>query len=304
MKASLQSLSNSQFGVRFALWIGRTLPLSWSYRVADWIAAWFARRDNPMTRAVRANQWVVRGENATPAELDAAMRQVFRHAGHCFADLYSNLHNPEALKALTPYTPNVERLIRTASLETPGAFLVAPHMSAFDILLLALAYHGLRAKVLSYGNPTGGYELQNEIRRSAGLEIIPVSGENTHQEAIAHLRAGGVVITGVDRPIPGKSHRLRFFGRPSPLPAGHIRIAMAAKVPVLVAAAHWQSDQKYHLLLSDPIPMQAHADRGEAIRRNGEAVLKVIEGFIRRAPEQWLMYYPVWPEAVEELYGV
>jgi len=29
-------------------------------------------------------------------------------------------------------------------------------------------------------------------------------------------------------------------------------------------------------------------------------VLEKIEGFIQKVPEQWLMFYPVWPEFQDE----
>jgi predicted LPLAT superfamily acyltransferase len=34
---------------------------------------------------------------------------------------------------------------------------------------------------------------------------------------------------------------------------------------------------------------------------NTEMVLKVAEGYIRQAPYQWAMFYPVWPEALNEM---
>jgi len=296
MKFKLQGLTNSRFGVRFGLWLGRSLPLKAAYAVANTLAYAISSRDNAMTRAVRANQWVVRGENTTPEELDQAVQEVFQHAGRCFVDLYSNLTNPEKLKELAPLIPAAEELILHGKMYTQGAFIVAPHMSAFDLVLLAMAYHGLEAKVLTYSNPTGGYEIQNEIRASTGLDITPVRGPKTEKELCDYMRSGGIAVTGVDRPIRRKSHRVTFFGRPSPLPTGHIRMALEADVPVVVAAVQYQPDGKYHLQLSKPIYMERYGDRSTTIRLNAEAVLRVIEGYISQAPSQWLMYYPVWPE--------
>ncbi|MBC8507951.1 MAG: hypothetical protein ISR58_01275 [Anaerolineales bacterium] len=298
MKLDFQSITNSRFGVNMGLWIGRTLPPSIGYRIADFAANKLSKRDNTMTKAIRANQQIVRGENLSPEELDQITCVVFAHAGHCFVDLYHNLMNPEGIKELCPLTPSIEKLLKISQSDTPGAFIVAPHISAFDIALLALAYHGLRGKVLTYGNPPGGYELQNEIRASTGLEITPVRDEKTHQEAIEYMRQGGAVITAVDRPIRRKAHKLTFFGHPSPLPAGHIRMALAAEVPVVVAAAQYLGNNEYRINVSDPIPMIPDADPDVEIRKNAEAVLTQIEEVIRKTPEQWLMYYPAWPDLI------
>ena len=296
MKLDIQSITTSRFGVSLGLWIGRTLPPSIGYRIADFSAKKISKRDNAMTKAIRANQQFVRGGSVATEDLDQIVIDVLSHAGRCFVDLYHNLMDDEGLKSLVPFTSSSQTLIEFGKLHTPGAFVVAPHMSAFDICLLALAHRGLCAKVLTYGNPPGGYELQNEIRASTGLEITPVHGEITHQEAIEYMRQGGAVITAVDRPIRKKAHKLNFFGHPSPLPAGHIRMALAAEVPVVVAAAQYLGDGEYRINISDPIPMITDSDPDIEIRKNAEAVLAHIEGFIRLAPEQWLMYYPAWPD--------
>lgn len=298
MKFNFQTITNSRTAVGITLWIGKTLPLRAAYRLSDWFARQVARRENSITRAVRSNQWVARGENSTPAELDEAVHEVLRHAGRCFVDLYHNITDPEGLKTLFVLSDNVRKLIEHSQLDTPGAFVVAPHTSAFDLVLLALAYHGMNGKVLTYGNPTGGYKLQNDLRAAAGLEITPIRGHETEEEIIDYMRKGGITITAVDRPIRNKAHALTFFERPSPLPAGHIRMALEAEVPVIVVAPQFMSDGTYHLRLSEPIYIQPHADPVEALRLHAEAVLKVIEGYIRQTPGQWMMYYPVWPELI------
>ena len=248
-----------------------------------------------MVNAVRANQAVVLGSNISSDYVTQAVDQVLKHAGRCFVDLYHNLQNPIGLKELSPLNPALENLITRSLDDSPGAFLVAPHLSNFDLVLLAAAYRGLKAQVLTYGNPTGGYQIQNEIRSQTGLNITPVSPE-VHQQAIENMRNGGFVITAVDRPIRRKAHYMKFFGRLSPLPAGHIRMALEAGVPIIAVAAEFRTDERYHLRVSEPIDLVYHDDPDQEIRINGEAVLRVLEDYIRDVPGQWLMYYPVWPD--------
>jgi KDO2-lipid IV(A) lauroyltransferase len=253
-----------------------------------------------MVQAVRANQLVIRGEDTPSDEIDRAVEEVLIHAGRCFIDLYHNLQNPAGLKQLSALNPKLERLIASSIDGSHGAFIVAPHLSNFDLVLLAAAYRGLKAQVLTYGNPTGGYKIQNDLRAQTGLNITPVSTE-VHLQAIENMRSGGFVITAIDRPIRRKAHRMNFFGRPSPLPAGHISMALEAKVPIIVVAAELLADKLYHVHISDPIELVGHDDPDEEIRINGEAILRVIEGYIRQAPSQWLMYYPAWPNGLVEV---
>ncbi len=295
MKFNLQSLTTSRFGVNFALWLGRSFPLKMSYRVSNFFARKFAQRKNSaMVQAVRANQWVIRGQQSTEEELDTAVRNVFQHAGRCFADLYHAMPSPEKILSMVELSDASKALISRSQKKEHGAFLAAPHVSNFDLALLALAQGGLQARVLTYGQPTNGYKIQNDLRESTGLDIIPLR-EDTQRDAIEYMRNGGMVVTAVDRPIRKKAHTLTFFDHPSPLPAGHIRMALAAEVPVILIAASMSTDGMYHITLGNPIDMIPDENPDESIRKNAEAVLKVFEDFIRINPEQWLMYYPVWP---------
>ncbi len=294
----LQEFTTSQSGVRLGMILGKLLPPKAGYQLSGWIAKILARRDDsPMVQAVRQNQWVVRGGNLSPTDLYAAVLEVFTHAGRCFVDLYYNLRHPARIKSKVKDSPRAQQLCRLSRERDLGAFIVAPHLSNFDLCLLSMAYRGLQAQVLSYAQPTGGYEIQNRIRAETGLEITPITPE-AHKQAIENLKTGGFVITAVDRPIPGKARTLTFFGRPSPLPAGHIRMALEAGVPIIVASARMDEQGYYHMDFSDPIPLAQKEDREATIRFNGEAVLQVIAERIQANPGQWLMYYPLWPAAV------
>jgi KDO2-lipid IV(A) lauroyltransferase len=90
----------------------------------------------------------------------------------------------------------------------------------------------------------------------------------------------------------------RFFGRPAALPLHAIHLAMRARVPIAVVAATSAPDGKYHVEVSEMIePNGDPREDGEVIQ-NAEIVLRVAEGFIRRAPHQWSVPLPVWPSAV------
>jgi lauroyl/myristoyl acyltransferase len=73
-------------------------------------------------------------------------------------------------------------------------------------------------------------------------------------------------------------------------------MALQANVPIIVASAFMDSLGRYHIIFSDPIPMQSYPDKDQEIKINGEKVLSIIEERIGDNPGQWLMYYPVWPD--------
>ena len=132
------------------------------------------------------------------------------------------------------------------------------------------------------------------------MEILPASPSSIRR-AVAHLRRGGVVLTGMDRPVASRKYRPLFFGRPAPLPVHHISLALKTGVPVVVAATIIQPDRSYRFWISEPIEMVPLPDRQEEIVSNAERVLQVAEGYIRQSPQQWSMFFPVWPDVLDQV---
>ncbi len=274
------------------------------------MGAWFIKSissiigsiDNlDLNRNIRSNQSVVSGETLTGTELAQRTKQVLSHAGRCYFDLYHYYDMQEKLETIVPWTKTMTEFVNY-SLEDQGYLVVAPHLSNFDLVVARLVKGGFMCKVLSYPNPGSGYQLQNEIRKSFGMDLVPLGDSSLEEEIVDYLKAGGVVATGVDRPVPSrkKRHYAQFFGRPSPLPLGYISTALAADVPIIVVAAFMHLDGSYGLRISKPIMLNKYKNKLDEIIHNAERVLKKIEEFIMLSPEQWLMYYSVWPDQMSE----
>ena len=60
-------------------------------------------------------------------------------------------------------------------------------------------------------------------------------------------------------------------------------------------------DGGYLLDCSEPVEMVSAADPHDEVIHNTERVLEEGEKFIRKNPDQWSMFYPLWPEAQEEI---
>ncbi|NLG73426.1 MAG: lysophospholipid acyltransferase family protein [Chloroflexi bacterium] len=299
MRLNPMSIINSRLGMGVALGLGRSVPRRYGYKVAYWIADRISSQKNwPMVRAVRLNQWVVSG--GTSEDLDKAVRAAFRHNAHCLYDLYRNLGSPERAGELIHFTPQTDRMIEQSIRRTQGQMIVGVHMSSFDMTMQNAACRGLQAQAITIANPTGGYVWQNHLRKRVGIDITPAS-KAAIRKAQERLLAGGTVMTGIDRPIADTRYRPRFFGRPASLPVVHVQLALKTNVPVYVVAAIMRPDHTYEIHTSEPIEMQRYKDRETELIENAETILKIAEDYIRMAPVQWSMFYPVWPEVENEV---
>ena len=248
---------------------------------------------------MRVNQWVVH-DGALPADqLDMLVSGVFANSSKAIYDLYHNLHNPKAINNLVVYSENFSHMYERFQKGKRGYIITAPHLGSFDIGGLALGLRNVSFQTLSYPNPGDGYQLQNYFREKYGLYITPMS-VSSMREAGQRLRDGGMVLTGLDRPLADSRYKPKFFGRPAALPVSYIPMAIKTGVPVVVVCCYYDGE-KYILDASEPVEMKSYPDRQEEIERNAERVLLEAERMIRAHPDQWFMYYPVWPELLDTI---
>lgn len=297
----LQTVLNSRLGIGVALSLGRVLPPRVGYRLAYFIANRISSlRNLTLVKAVRANQWIVNNKKLNAQQLDEAVQKTFCSTAHSIYDLYHYINNPQASKRLIKYGPNIKKLLDQCQEGKDGVIIVGVHMSNFDFVGQATAKRGLRALTLAVSDPGGGYKWQYRMRNKSGLGVVPAS-KSAIREAIERLRNGGTVVTGIDRPLPNSKYHPHFFGQPAAMPVMHIYLALKAKVPIVVAAAIMQPDSTYYIESSEHIQMVHHSVRHTEMIINAEAVLNIAANFIRQAPHQWAMFFPVWPEVIAEM---
>lgn len=295
--------ANSDLGIRAALLAGRLLPPHLGYPLVQRVADRIAMQTNwAMVRGARVNQWVVSGQQLSGEDLTCAVRETVRNQARALYDYYHYWNVPPDQQKLIIFDPMIEKLIARSHLldSDQGVIVVGLHLSNFDFGMLNAFRKGLRALIITLTDLPGGYRRQFDLRRSSGMEIVTASIP-TFRRAIARLQAGDVVLTGLEHPFPDLKYRPCFFGQPASIPVHYVQMALKARVPVVLGAIELQADHNYHFLLSDPISMQTYSDHHTEILRNAEAVLAVAEGFIRKAPRQWAMFHPIWPDLMDQM---
>jgi phosphatidylinositol dimannoside acyltransferase len=301
MAINLQGLIKSQFGVRAVSFLGRTVPPAVGYKIADRAAGWVAnRRRSDLIRAIRTNQWVIRGAGPDKEELDRAVLETLKNIAHSLYSLHHYIHDPTVTRSLVDLSPMARRLVERPEFSGRGLMLVGLHLSSFDLILQSMVLQGLKVFVLTIPDPKNGRRLEFEMRKRTGMNLVPASISGMKQ-ALKHLESGGVVLTGIDRPLADAKTRPRFFGLPSALPVHHVYLARKARVPIMIVAARTGIDGCYHVRTSEPIEMESYADQGNGVLRNAEQVLGVAEKFILQAPEQWSISLPVWPDLLDSV---
>ncbi len=245
---------------------------------------------------------MVHGADLEKAALDKVVWETFRNNARNLYDLYHYTQRPEAAHRLIRLDSVARGLVERPEFGDQGLVIVGLHLSNFDLALQYICRQGFKPMILTISDPQGGRRVEYEMRRRTGMNLVPASISALRQ-AVKHLERGGIVLTGMDRPVPNPKYCPRFFGRAAPLPIHSIYLASKARVPVVIMAAIQQADGKYHVMTSEPIEMEHDLDNTTGNLRNAEKVLRRAEDFIRLAPQQWNMFLPVWSDLLEKIPG-
>lgn len=284
--------------LKFLTFLGKILPRRIGLGIATIIGTfWGSLKFTPLIKAIRANQWVLHNQQLTKKELNTLPRVVFRSAAKCFFDYFYYLQRPEKLEKAIDFSPEAEATIQRIADQEP-CVVVCPHLSNFDLMGYALSLKGVKVQVLTHPKPVATYEMQNKLRGKFGMTITPMT-LSAFREARKRLRAGGSILTGLDRPLEEgyrEKYQPNFFGQPAHLPVAYVRMALEANAPVFVFAAAYLPNGKYYLVGSPPIYMKKKDNLEEEILFNAHQVLKEAEIIIKKYPQQWAMFYPVWPQ--------
>jgi lauroyl/myristoyl acyltransferase len=299
MTIDLQQVINSSLSLRLVSSLAHRLSPRVGYQIAYGFAEHIARRRNSkLIQAVRANQWIAQGETLQGEALDEVVRQTLCYSAHSLFDLYHYNSDFEATRQLLVFDSSFDIIAQRPEFDRRGLVIAGLHLSSFDLILQWVCKNGLKPLVLTIPNPQGGRQMEYETRKRMGMNLIPASVA-AFRQALRHLQRGGMVLTGIDRPIETPEVCPHFFGRPSALPIHHIFLASKARVPIIITAPYLQPDGKYHIVASDPIEMDSSSHVAQETLRNAEKVLAVAEEFIRRFPQQWSVPLPVWPQSMD-----
>ena len=292
----VQRILGSPAFIMLGVAIARTMPARFAYWLARKVARGMARRRAPLFLTVRANLSRVVGPEVDEGGLRAMVENAIYHAGCTYYDMFRRSQRDYQQGRVTVRVdPDEWASVEAALRDGRGTLLVGPHMSNFDLAAQWIAAQGIEMYGLSLAGPDLGTRVVNALRRRRGFMVTPIDFQSLRM-AVTHLREGGIVITGVDRPVSEIQEPILFFDAPARLPMGHIRLALHTDSRVVVACCVQDPDGCYAVRLAPPIEMETTGYRAHDIRHNARRVLDVIEGMIREVPEQWLMFMPVWSE--------
>ncbi|MBM3127081.1 MAG: hypothetical protein FJ009_00415 [Chloroflexi bacterium] len=279
---------------RFAGWFCPRLPTRFGYwlfaRLGDLFWLFTAARQTTYFYNLRR----VVGDAATQTELNAIARRAFQNLWKNYFDLFrGHALTKEKLDAQLADVHGLDYL-ENAMKQGKGLIAGSAHFGAWDLFIHLAAIH-LKARVVVPNErikPEKLFQYILGLRASQGIEMVPL--DVAPRALIKALRAGQIAGLAYDRDITKTGPVVNFFGAPAQMPDGAVQLALKYDAPVIVAFAVRRPDNRSEVFIEPPLIFANTGDLPRDIRTGVQQLTGVIETYIRRYPDQWLMLQPIW----------
>jgi KDO2-lipid IV(A) lauroyltransferase len=87
-----------------------------------------------------------------------------------------------------------------------------------------------------------------------------------------------------------------FFSTPTAFPAVAASLARVSGAPIVVAAVVRQPDNTFTGIALPPIFVERTRQAAEDVQHATQAIARGLESFVRRWPDQWYIFRPMWPQ--------
>jgi len=184
--------------------------------------------------------------------------------------------------------------LRRAAEDGRGCILALPHIGSWEYGGAFLATQGLpMTAVAERIEPPELFDYFVEQRAAMGLTIVPLD-RKSGGTLLAALRAGTLVGLLCDRDIEETGIEVEFFGERTTMPAGPATLALRTGATLCTGAVYSGPGRMHRAVVQAPLDTTRSGSlRADVARLTQEIALR-LEGLIRRAPEQWHVFQPLW----------
>ena len=187
-----------------------------------------------------------------------------------------------------------------------GVLYLTGHIGAWELSSFAHALYGYPLHYMA--RPLDNKRLDalvNQYRSSSGNK--PIYKNESARVMLKILKDSGTIgILADQNTMPSEGVFVDFFGTAACTTTGLARVALHTGAAVVPGYAYWdETIQKYRLRFEPPVELIRTGDTEHDVFENTQRFAKVIEGIIRKHPDQWVWVHKRWktrPKGEPKLY--
>lgn len=236
-------------------------------------------------RAVRANLAVIAPGRTGPG----VVRRVFVEQSRNYVEIFSipRLDPKELLARMR--IDGWEHMAR-AYAKGKGVIVASAHLGPVSVVGQMLLAHGYAVGLPVEEERSEFQRAVNRARGGAGLQLIPTGSA---LGIFRVLREGKVLGVLADRAVTGVGEKVEFFGRETLLPSAPVVFSLRTGAPLVPAFAD-RVDGVLSATFEPPIEIPKTGDRSADVREGVQRFARVLERYVRRAPEKWTVFEDFW----------
>jgi len=283
--------------IHYWLWrigclIWQRLPLKVGYACASFVAdivylAW------PRGRAcARENMARVLGDGADARTIDRLARQSLRNYCKYLVDFIRfPLLDQQDIEGRVTF--NGWRHVDEALEGGKGAIFIGLHMGNWDMAAAAISLRQYPLNAIAESlKPKKLNDIIQGIRNKWGIKVIPM--EQATKGIMRALRKNEILALLIDRPQPVSGVKVEFCDGLTQVPAGAATLALRTGARVVPGGVVRLPDNTFLGWVDRYIPFQRTGDLQRDVQALTQQIMDSLEKMVRRYPDQWYMFRPMW----------
>jgi KDO2-lipid IV(A) lauroyltransferase len=241
---------------------------------------------------------IVLGRAPTDPEVARVSRRSFRNFAKYLTEImrFPSLH-PRDLERMVSIDPRSLAYLQEARDHGKGLIFVSAHFGNFELGGARIAQDIPLTVVAD--------ELENQrlmdflVANREHKNVNILAPEGSAKRVLAALKRNEMV--GFMMDLGPRAHELdnvqaRFFGSSTTFPTIAAALARVSGAPIVVAAVKRERDNTFRGVALPPIFVERTKQAAHDLEHTTQRIVEALEGLMRRDPDQWYIFRPMWPE--------
>ncbi|MBM3251811.1 MAG: hypothetical protein FJZ11_03415 [Candidatus Omnitrophica bacterium] len=283
-----------RYSFSFSFLIIRFLPERLVYVFADFVAklGFLLARKKRQNALESLN--IAFGKEKDTSEIRRIAKASFEYMARGVLELLHIIFHPDKIKqkVIIEGKDNLDKALA----EGKGAVCVTAHFGNFPLMLVKFADEGYQTYAIMRNMRDPQMEdIFQEKRTKLGIKTI-YSNPRTQcvNESIKVLRNNGLLFMQLDQNFGSGGVFVDFFGTKAATATGPVIFAMRTGAPILPVFIIRNKDNTHKIIIEPPLHLEEKDTREATIVTSVARITKIIEGYIKKYPEEWGWIHRRW----------
>jgi KDO2-lipid IV(A) lauroyltransferase len=232
--------------------------------------------------------------DASPHERRDLQDRIYGHFGRLFVEIIRTFarRQPQAILARSRILH--PEFIEHALMKKRGLLVFSAHFGNWEWLPLIL-HTRFKKNIFSVARPMDNPLIEGKVRNfREAMGSIVIYKKNSLRHILAKLADNEIVCLLIDQnAVPREGVFVDFFGRKASTITSVAQLHLKKNIPVLPAFLHYEG-REIVLEIQPEIKLPRSGNEHDDLLALTQHMTGLIEGQIRRFPEQWLWFHDRW----------